>query len=222
MSPAGEANRCPHCHAVADVERHQALGFSCLVCGGPRLALDAPTVIFSAQTNTLLESAGREHTKHIMFSAAGFLLAGMGALAVLIASVVVLAAAPGLVPSVAAYVSAAVPLVVGLMALSGAAGARTRRALALRAAQVRALADAQATLGPLDARRAAELLRIDEGRAELLLGEASVASLLEEAPAPRLRVDAPAPTVLAADGELDQTAAQGQAAGRTVRGDTEI
>jgi hypothetical protein len=222
MLPASEANRCPHCHVVADVERHAALGFSCLVCGGPRLALDAAQLRLGAETNALLVSAAREQTKHIVFSAAGLLLTGMGALALVIASVVVLAAAPGLLPSVAAYAGAAVPVVAGLLALSRAAGARGQRAKALRAAQVRAIADVQANMGPVDARRAAELLRIDADQAELLLAEANVASLLEEAPAPRLRIDAPAATVLATESELDQARAEGQAAGQRTRGDTEI
>jgi hypothetical protein len=222
MSTASEAHRCPHCHAVADVERHTALGFSCLVCGGPRLAFDSANVVPSAQTNALLENAGREQTKHIVFSAAGFLLAGMGALALVIAAGVVVAVAPGVVPSVGIFLAASVPLVAGLVALMRAAAARTLRARAMRNAQVRALGDVQATLGPLDAQRAAQLLRIDAGHAELLLAEASVASLLEEAPAPRLRVDVPSPTVLSTESELEHATAADQAAGRTARGDTEI
>lgn len=218
----GEANRCPHCNATADVEPHPALGFRCLVCGGPRVALGLPNVALGARTSAALTSAGSEQTKHVMFSAAGFLLAGMGALALLIATVVVLSAAPGPLSTLAIYLAAGVPLGAGLLALTGARAARSRRSEALRAAEVSALADLQAVTGTLGAAKVAELMRISPDRAELLLAAASVESFLDTSPAPRLRVEAPAaaPTQLGNEAELAETAAE--AAARTARGDTEI
>lgn len=191
----GEENRCPHCTAIADVQPHATLGFVCRVCGGPRIALDARFATPSSRTSQALVVAGREQTKHLMFSAAGFLLGGMGALGLLIASVVVLAASPGLLPSLAAFVSAGVPFAAGLLALRRAARARQLRAESLHAARLAALGDVQAAIGPLPAARAAEILRIDTEQAELLLAEHSVAALLEGAPEPRLRVEAPGATV---------------------------
>jgi hypothetical protein len=189
------------------------------VCGGPRVALDAAGVSPSERTRAALVGAASEQTKHMMFSAAGFLLTGMGLLALLIASVVVLSAAPGLVPTIATYFGSAVPLVAGLFCLSRAAAARTLRNAALRRAQVSALADAQTVTGALDARRAAELMRISPERAELLLAEASVAALLEEVPAPRLRVEAPAAGVLAGGNSETE---HGATHDKTAAGDTEI
>lgn len=172
--------RCPHCNAICDVEPHRALGFRCLVCGGPRIAFDVADVTPSEATQALLKTAGLEQTKHLMFSAAGFLLAGMGALALAIAAAVVAAAAPGLAATFAAYLAAGTPLAAGLLALGRAAKARRLRAEALRAAQVSALGDVQAVKGGLSAEHAGQLLRVGSEPAELLLAEASVSELLEE------------------------------------------
>jgi hypothetical protein len=215
-----EGNRCPHCHTLADVAPHAALGFRCLVCGGPRIALDSADVSLSARTNQALASAGTEQTKHLMFSAAGYLLSGMGVLALLLAAVVELSASPGVAATVAAYLAAAVPLAAGLFSLAGARSARKRRAEALRVAEVSALSDVQAVKGALSAAGVAQLMRMSPERAELLLAEASVASLLSEVPAARLRVEAPAPALEreAAETVLNQT----EPPHKAVRGNTEI
>ncbi len=212
----GQGNRCPHCHAVADAEPHRALGFSCLVCGGPRIALTAADVALGASTRAALVSAGSEQTKHVVFTAAGFVLTGMGALALLIASAVVLAAVPGPIATLATYLAASAPIVAGLWALARAHAARRLRGDALLTAQSSALSDVQAVTGALSAARVAELLRVSSERAELLLAEASVATLLDEAPAPRLRVDAP----LAAEAGESMTEQQ-EPARRNTRGTTE-
>jgi hypothetical protein len=220
----GEANRCPHCQATADVEPHATLGFRCLVCGGPRVALGLPNVTLSARTSAALLSAGSEQTKVIMFSGAGFLLSGMGALALLIATVVVLSATVGQLSTLAIYLAACVPLGAGLLALVGARAARTRRSEALRAAEVNALGDLQAVTGALDSAKVAELMRISPERAEQLLAAASVESLLDADPAPRLRVEAPVAqagqTQLGNEAELAEAAAQ--VVPPPARGDTEI
>jgi hypothetical protein len=212
--------QCPHCHVVADVQPHPALGFSCLVCGGPRLALDAPDATLSPVAEQLLTRAGTEQTKHIMYTAAGALLLAMGALALALVSGVVVIAQPGVLPTLAAYAAALVPALAGLTALVGAAKARRARGQALRQAQVHTMAQLQAQRGALDATGAAQILRIPPERAELVLAEAAVATLLEEAPAPRLRVAAPpAPaTVISTADDL----AEATAPPITQRGDTEI
>jgi len=218
----GEASRCPHCDALSDVESHPALGFRCLVCGGPRIALDVAGVTPSAPTQALLKAAGHEQTKHVMFSAAGFLLVGMGALALLIATAVVSTAAPALVATLATYLGAGTPLVAGLLALSRAAAARRLRGESLRAAQISALCDVQAVTGVLKAERVGQLLRVSPERAELLLAEASVSTLLDQAPAPRLRVEALAPAAPPPAGARTETATEpGEPPARTERGDTE-
>jgi hypothetical protein len=219
----GESNVCPHCNATADVEPSAALGFRCLVCGGPRVALDLPNVTLGPRTRAALVTAASEQTKHLMYSAAGFLLAGMGALAVLIASAVVLTASPEPWATLATYVAAGAPLAAGLWALARARTARLLRGEGLRTAQIGALADVQATTGPLTAAQVAQALRIGPERAELLLAELSVAALLDEAPPPRLRVDPRLPTRPSSPkAELDEPALEQQSLpSRTARGDAE-
>jgi hypothetical protein len=124
---------CPHCQAVADVTPSAALGFCCVVCGGPRLSSELPQA--EPPVSELLESAGRQQTKHLMFSAAGAVLLGMGALALVVVNGVVAVAAPGTLPSLAAYAGASVPTLSGIVVLVGAAKARTLRARALRDAE---------------------------------------------------------------------------------------
>jgi hypothetical protein len=154
-----------------------------------------------------------------MFSAAGFMLAGMGALALLIATVVVLSAAPGALSTLALFAAASVPLAAGLLALLGARAARTRRDERLRAAELNALGDLQVVTGALSAARVAELMRVPPERAEMLLASASVENLLAGSP-PRLRVEAPGATVLGDQAELAEAAAERGTP--PARGDTEI
>lgn len=219
----GESNVCPHCNATADVEPSATLGFRCLVCGGPRIALSLPNVTLGARTRSALATAASEQAKHLMYSAAGFLLAGMGALAVLIASAVVLTTSPEPWATAATYLAAGAPLAAGLWALARARTARLLRGEGLRTAQISALADVQATTGPLTAAQVAEALRLGPERAELLVAELSVAALLDDAPPPRLRVDAPVATQLSdPTTQLSDPGAEQQSLpARTVRGDTE-
>lgn len=219
----GESNICPHCNATTDVEPNATLGFRCLVCGGPRVALNLPNVTLGSRTRAALVSAASEQTKHLMYSAAGFLLAGMGALAVLIASAVVLTASPEPWATFATYLAAGAPLAAGLWALARARTARMLRGEGLRTAQISALADVQATTGPLTAAQVADALRIGPERAELLLAELSVAALLDEAPPARLRVDPTVPPQLSTPTtELSEPALEQQSLpARTARGDTE-
>jgi hypothetical protein len=150
-----------------------------------------------------------------MLSAAGLLLAGMGALALVLATLAALAAIGSALAKLAAVAAASVPGVAAFVALRFAAAARRRRAESLHAARLSALADAQAVAGPLDAARAASMLRIDPEQAELLLAEVSVAALLQPGPEPRLRVEAPASTVPDDDDEAAHSTEQ-------QRGRTEI
>lgn len=174
----GEANRCPHCHAVAAAEPDRVLGFRCLVCGGPRVALELADASLSASTRAALLEVGAEQTRHLMYTAIGVLLGVMGSLGVLLAALAVLVAAPGPLATAAAFVACAVPIGASIAALAKARSARQQRGSALHRAQVSALGDAQHVTGTLDAARAAALLRLDPEHAEQLLAEASVARLL--------------------------------------------
>lgn len=188
MQPSARVppSRCPHCGAEAIVERHSGLGFRCAVCGGPRLTLESQ-LASSERFEQRLRSAGKAHTRHLMFTAAGLVLLGLGSLALLVATLVVLTATPGALAALLALIACSVPIACGLWALGRAAAARRERATALHDARLAALAEAEPALGPLDATRAAELLQIGVDEAELLLAEVSVAALLEP-PAPRRRI----------------------------------
>ncbi len=211
------ASSCPHCNVVADVEPHAAFGFSCRVCGGPRVVVDATEVELGKAARAALKAAAGEHRKHLLFSAAGLGLLGLGAIGLVIASVVVLAAAPGLLATLSAFLAAGVPIAAGLWAMWRAATARQLRGEAMHGARVEALGDAQAVLGALDGPRIAELMRLDPEQAELLSAEASVERLLAQAAPPRLRVEGePARTAIEdAGAELEAAAA------RTAREGTE-
>jgi hypothetical protein len=149
-----------------------------------------------------------------MLTAAGLLLAGMGALSLLVATLAALSPIGPALVKVGVMAAASVPGVVAFVALRFAATARRRRAVALHAARLSALADARAVTAPLDAARAASLLRIDPEQAELLLAEVSVAALLQPGPEPRLRVEPPVATVLDDDDAAPNTEKQ--------RGRTEV
>jgi LSD1 subclass zinc finger protein len=187
-------HRCPHCNALAELEPNRQLGFSCLVCGGPRLPLNlpegAPAVELSSSTQNSLKIAAKHHTRQLMFRLAGWFLLGLFGLTALIATLVVLLASPGVVLSVLSAVLAAAPGVTAFMAFAQAAGLRRLRAAALHEAELGGLADVQAALGPLDAARAAEIFGITGEHAELLLAEASVGAMLGALPEPRVRVAA--------------------------------
>jgi hypothetical protein len=145
-----------------------------------------------------------------MLSAAGLALSGLGVLGLLVAIAVLLAASPGLLPTLLTLLACGAPLGAGLWALRAAARARGQRGEALHAARLAALGDAQAMLGALDAKRASQLLQIDTEQAELLLAEASVATLLEQAAEPRLRVD-PEPATAVATPETEVEASPTEA-----------
>lgn len=201
---------------------YRALGFRCLVCGGPRVALDVPGVLPSERTNADLRRAASEQTKQLVFGAAGLALAGMGLLALLVTSIVFISASPAPLLTLAGYLASSAPLATGLYALTRAARARKVRTEALHAAQVSALTDVQALTGSLDAKRVSEIMRIPPEGAELLLAEASVATLLSEAPLQRFRLDTPlgaADRTVLADPDGSDLEEPRQ---RTTRGDTEI
>jgi hypothetical protein len=102
------------------------------------------------------------------------------------------------------------------VALRRAAQARDRRSEALHAARLGALGDVEAVTGPLDAARAAQLMRIEAEQAELLLAERSVVALLQGSPEPRLRVEGAAAT------GLDDSASEAAPSTEKQRGQTEI
>lgn len=204
----GAANQCPHCDAVADVERHRTLGFRCLVCGGPRVAMDIQGVVPSARTNDALRSAGKEQSQYLVLGAAGLALMGMGVLALLVATLAVVAVSPSTALTAAAYAASAVPLLTGAAALFRAHRVRKLRAESLLRARASALGDVQAVTGVLPVERVSSVLRLSKEASELVLAEAAVASYLNEAPPPRARVAATPGGTLLSEGESDEREAR--------------
>jgi hypothetical protein len=164
----GEANRCPHCHAVAAVRR-KGSGYVCVACGKERQVEPGSTVLGA-------EGAARVDQLSIggvdPASAAMARLLRFGG--VLLVAAAVVAGAVGVVatsaPLVVMMVAAAALGAGGITAMSQAArvesGARERRAAQI---QRRILALAEASGGELTATAAARALHLGLEEADAAL-----------------------------------------------------
>jgi pheromone shutdown protein TraB len=159
------------------------------VCGGPRIPPTESPI--SEAEAALLRSARSEQLRSGAFRAgAGFVL-GSGVLALLVASVVLLATSPAAFATAAALFACLVPFALSLFALRRARGHARALDTALQQAWLLAASRVVAQRsGQVDAAALARALRIDEARAELLLAEVSVQNFVQspaELPA-RVRV----------------------------------
>ncbi len=184
----GEAYRCPLCGALADVERDSRLYYRCRVCGGPRIP-PSPIPISEAEVQRL-KAARSEQFKAVAFRVgAGFALAS-SALSLLVTSLVLVATTPALFAQLAALIACLVPCALALFAFRQARSHSRSFHAALQQAWFLAAARLSASRsGRLTAAELAELLRVDEARAELLLAEVSVQDFVYAESGPeRLRV----------------------------------
>ena len=108
----GESNRCPHCRSVADTEPHDALRHRCRVCGGPRVAVEDAEIVRSGREIPVLRQARRADTQRAAWKVGAGVVAGFGALSLLVAVLVIALVTPRLVGSLAALAAVAVPFVV--------------------------------------------------------------------------------------------------------------
>jgi len=185
----GEAYRCPLCQAISDVEASQPPYCRCRSCGGPRIPPSASPV--SEAEVALLRSARSEQLRAGAFRAgSGFALAS-GAISLLVTLIVFLITSPAPVAKVAAVLASLVPLALSFFTLSRARSHARKFEAALQQAWLLAATRLVAAhQGQLNAKGLAQLLRVDEPRAELLLAEVSVHDFItqpSELP-PRVRV----------------------------------
>jgi hypothetical protein len=191
----GEAYRCPHCHTVCDVEPHPELLFRCQVCGAPRIPVTDGAQRSGREVGALALARKEQLRMGALRAAAIFLLAA-GALCTTVVALILAFVTAGLFVKGVALLAAAVPFVIGALALRNAARHRDELTRALDRAWLSVLAeDNQRAQGSLDAATIARRFGVTEARAELWLAELSVQELMGEvAPsvAGRLRVPDPA------------------------------
>lgn len=171
----GESNRCPHCRSVTEVEPSGALRFRCRVCGGPRVPVDDPDVVRSGREIKLLSSAQQARRRSAAWRVGAGLVAGFAALSLAVSLVVWLIASPGVLGALGLLVMLAVPVVLALLARRRAGAEARVQEHALDQAWALVAGDVLASRGgELNAADLARVLRIDEARAELLLGQLNV------------------------------------------------
>ncbi len=171
----GEAFRCPHCRAIADVEFTASGRQRCKACGGPRLLVQDGKLALSGDESEPLRRARTQQLPADLWKFAGWALLGAGALALLMALLFVTFASPGVLVGALALSIGALPLLASLGALGRARRhARERDRAWDDAYRTAARNIAQASGSELTASSLARALGIDEPRAELLLAELSL------------------------------------------------
>ncbi|MEI9939352.1 MAG: hypothetical protein WDO69_19190 [Pseudomonadota bacterium] len=192
----GEAYRCPLCRALSDVESSDTLYYRCRSCGGPRIP-PSESPISEAEV-ALLRSARSEQLRVGAFRAgSGFALAS-GGISLLVTLIVFMVTSPAPFAKVAALLVSVVPFALSFFALRSSRGHARKFDTALQQAWLLAASRlVAANGGQLSAKALAQLLRVDETRAELLLAEVSVQDFMARPsePSARVRVTEPADAV---------------------------
>ncbi len=171
----GEGFRCPHCRAVADVERLADGRQRCRACGGPRLLVDDGKIALSGAEREALRQARRAMLASGLWKTLGVGLGVFGAFALLAAIAVVALTSPGVLFGTLALALSSLPLLFGFGAYRRGTQLGRERDQAWRRAELSAAKDlAQASDGELMAGALARALGVDEARAELLLAELSL------------------------------------------------
>jgi hypothetical protein len=148
----GEHQRCPHCHAIADVEPSPEARFVCAVCGGVRIPIDDPKVVRSAEQLELLKRATAARSARTIWRIVAILVACFGAFSGLVLWVTLSFARPPTVAIVVAVLAVLVPIAFGIFAALRSRSSGTGLAPALDKAWVAAAADiARSRGGELDA-----------------------------------------------------------------------
>lgn len=202
----GEAYRCPLCQALSDVEESSVLYYRCRACGGPRVPPSAgpPSATETAQ----LKQARSEQLRAGAFRAGASFALASGLLSLLVTNVVLIATSPPPLAKVFALFASVVPLVLAFVAFRRARAHQKQLERALQQAWVSAAGQAVARAGgDVTASSLAQMLRIDEARAELLLAELSVQDLVEPRVQAGAKVRVPE---LAEPEELPRTAEQSE------------
>jgi len=190
----GKPERCPHCGNLTAVEPSATLRFRCQVCGGPRVVVDDDAVQLSGREQRALKRAHRQRLRVVSWGAGAAVAGSFGALAALLAVVVLLVASPGVFGTLSLLLMAAAPLVVAALAWRKARHFRDERNAALDEAWTRAGIELLQQRGEeLTGHEIVESMHLDEPHDETLL------ALLRAHEAVRTRVTD--------DGELSYLAA---------------
>jgi len=165
----GEAQRCPHCEAIARPVLGGTNAWVCAMCGGPRIPGGVggePAANALRQAKVLLGGRARARARAIAWT----VLAVMATL-----FVVAVAAKAALATSVVLFVLAALPAFLALRARSqGSARGKAAEDALARAWQAAAEAIAAKAPAGLTVEALAEALSIDEARADRLLTNLAV------------------------------------------------
>jgi hypothetical protein len=167
------------CQAISDVERSPSAYTRCRSCGGPRIP-PSESPISEAEV-TLLRSARSEQLRAGAFRAgSGFALVS-GGVSLLVTLIVFLVTSPAPFAKVAAVLASLVPFALALFALRSARSHARKFDSTLQQAWFLAASRlVTAHGGQLSAKALAQLLRVDEGRAELLLAEVNVQDFMQQ------------------------------------------
>jgi hypothetical protein len=177
--PRSESLRCPHCRAIADLEKCDVLRFACTICGSPRIPMDDTLVVRSNAEMDLLRQAGRARTAGSVWRTGAAVLGSFGVLGIVVLSLVIAIAHPGTLAMMAAAAIAAAPLVAAAMGWKHGT-IRTEEAVStVGQAWEKVVAElAHAHGGEIDAAIVANAMRIDQPQADRILAAMSAKNLL--------------------------------------------
>jgi hypothetical protein len=166
----GKPERCPHCRTVTGVEPAGAGRLRCRMCGGPRVVVDDARVARSGREVPALRTAHRERFRVAAFRLGAALGVGVGAVSLLMASLVLWLASPGVLGTALLLVLCAAPLVAGLLGWRQASRHARQRDAALDTAWCLVAEDILEQRGEeLDARELARMLHLEESEADRVL-----------------------------------------------------
>jgi hypothetical protein len=111
---AGPSERCPHCNNEAGTEPHRELRYRCRICGGPRVALNAPAALLGPRTEEALRVAQRSRRERVAWRAASVALLGFAAFAITITLFVLWATSAGALATTLSALLLAAPALGGL------------------------------------------------------------------------------------------------------------
>jgi hypothetical protein len=199
----GEGDRCPACGATGGLAEDDD-GYSCLVCGAPRVLVDG-NVQRRGSEKPLLDKARALKLRRTAFGIIAALTLVLGVVSLALASIAALffgmLGVKGFVFALAAVVPLAASLASWLTVRHSASAIRAT----MTEAEVTVAKELVAASAARDAAELGRLMRLPSGRAEELFGLAEVERLLDqpEVPSPeRLRVEADEPPVAQAETEL--------------------
>jgi|SRR6188768_1002452 len=183
----GEAYRCPLCHAISDVEASKTQYTRCRACGGPRIP-PSESAMSEAEVACLRDARSEQLRAGAFRAGSGFAFAS-GGLSLLVTLLVLLVTSPAPLAQVAALLASLVPFALAFFALRSARGHARKFDAALQQAWLLAASRlVSAHGGQPSAKAIAQLLRVDEPRAELLLAELSVQDFIAQPAEPPARV----------------------------------